>query len=144
MKRLFVKQLLLPVMTALLLTFGTVQASNWVSLGKTLDGAQETFIDVSSIRVAGGIRRAWVKVIFPPHTERDIGDNANKWVSDEVIRIAFNCGEETRSWEALAIHFDDGSNHSLPAELYPTSWTPVIPDTVESAAMHFICRWHKQ
>jgi hypothetical protein len=39
------------ILLALLLACGTARASDWVSLGKSDDGQQEYFVDVSSIRV---------------------------------------------------------------------------------------------
>ena len=45
------------VLLVLLLARDAAQAAEWVSLGKNDSATVETFVDVSSIRVAGGIRR---------------------------------------------------------------------------------------
>ena len=66
------------IMLALPLVCGAAQAAEWVSLGKFTDGSSE-LIDVSSIRVAGSVRNAWLKNFYPRHTERGTGDDANKW-----------------------------------------------------------------
>jgi hypothetical protein len=54
---------------ALLLACGTAQAAEWVSLGKDLEN-REIFVDVSSVRIADSLRRAWFKVVYEPHTKR--------------------------------------------------------------------------
>ena len=129
------------ILLALLLACGTAQAAEWVSLGKSDDGKQETFVDISSIRVTDSIRRAWDKRVQAPHTERGTGDDASKWVSYYVGREAFNCGEEVWRSEAISIYFDDGTHWSAPADFYPRTWEPVPPDTVGSVIMQFICAW---
>jgi hypothetical protein len=129
---------------ALLLACGTAQASNWVSIGKDAVG-HEAFVDVSSIRVVGAIRRAWFKAVYVRHTMRETGGpDANKWWSTSVHRRAFNCGEETTRSEALTVYYEDGTNGSDPAANYPTPWEPVPPDTVLSTELQFICAWKAQ
>src|ERR1022692_3370087 len=46
--------------------------------------------------------------------------------------------------EALTIYYDDGTLWAAPAEIYPTSWEPVPPDTLKSVAMQFICVWKQK
>jgi hypothetical protein len=132
------------VLLALLLACGAAQAANWVSLGKSEDGTVEPFVDVSSIRIAGSIRRAWIKHVFIPHTFRGTGDDVNKWQSESLARIAFNCADESKRTEALTVYYDDGTGWSAPATAYPSPWEPVVPDTVRSTAMQFICAWGKK
>jgi hypothetical protein len=123
------------------LACGTTQASEWVSVGKTEDAAPEVFVDVSSIRITGVIRRAWVKHVFQPHSERGVGEDQNKWESETLNREAFNCSEESIRIEALTIYYEGGGLSSAPAADSPTPWEPVAPDTVGSVKMHFICAW---
>jgi adenine-specific DNA-methyltransferase len=86
--------------------------TGWVSIGKDAAG-HETFVDVSSIRVVGAIRRAWFKSVYVSHTMRETdGPDANKWWSASVHRRAFNCGEETTRSEALTVYYEDGTNGS--------------------------------
>jgi hypothetical protein len=133
------------ILLALLLACGTAQAADWVPIGKADNGTQETFVDVSSIRVTGSIRRAWAKLVPAHHTMKlPDNDNRKKWVSYEVSREAFNCDEETSIFEALSAYFDDGTNGSVPADAFPTQWTPVPPDTIRSIEMHFVCAWKAQ
>ena len=128
------------IMLALLLACGTAQAAEWVMVGKST-GDQEASVDVSSIRIAGEIRRAWVQVTMAPNFRRGTGENSNKWWHSFLSRYAFNCGEETSRSEALTIYYTDGTNSSVPAERYPEPWGPVAPDTMQSAAMQFVCAW---
>jgi hypothetical protein len=124
------------------LACGTVQASEWVSIGKSNDGTQEVFVDVSSIRITGGIRRAWTKTVYAPRTTRSkSGEYANKWWSSDLSREAYNCLQETHSREALNVYFIDGDVAISPPETLPTPWQPVPPDTATYAEMQFICAW---
>jgi hypothetical protein len=131
------------IVFALLLTSGTVQASDWVSVGKATQksGEAEFFVDTSSIRATGANRRAWVKMVFGPNAQRGFGEDAKKWQSYSVIRFAFDCDAETSRTEATTIYFTDGTNHTDSAALYPTAWEPVVPDTFLSTFMQFICGW---
>jgi hypothetical protein len=130
------------ILFALLLACGTVQASEWVSIGKPDSGTYETFVDVSTIRIMGSVRRAWEKVVFTPHTMTGVGVDAKKWVSYAVFRAAFNCSEETATYEGLIFYYDDGTNYFPPADTAPPSLVP--PETVLSSEMQFICAWGKK
>lgn len=132
------------ILVTLLLACGTAQASNWVSLGKSDDGTIEPLVDVSSVRVAGSIRRAWIKHVFKTHTTRGDGVDATKWQSESVARVAFSCSEETFRLEGLLIYYDDGTTNSVPATSFPTPWQPIPPDTVRGSEMHFVCAWGKK
>jgi hypothetical protein len=132
------------LLLALLLTCGTAQAAQWVSIGKADDKTQETFVDVSTIRTVSGIRRAWTKVVFVSHTKRGDGDDANKWADYAVYRLAFNCAEVISRTEALTIYYNDGTNWSEPPERLPEPWAPVPPETVIEEAMQFIGAWGKK
>jgi hypothetical protein len=129
------------IVLALLLACGTAQASDRLSLGKDAVG-DENFVDVSSIRGVGAIRRAWFKAVYVPHTSRETGrPNPNKCWSESVHRRAFNCGEETTRSEGLTVYYEDGTNGSDPAANYPTRWEPVPPDTALSTELQFLCAW---
>ena len=122
-------------MLALVIVCSTAQASNWVSVGKDVAGTVETFIDVSSLRIAGNIRRAWFKAVYKTHSEK--GADGKYW-SYSVSKTAFNCTEEMYRIEAGNVYYEDGTNWTAPAGIYPT-WEPVPPDTTASAEMQFIC-----
>ena len=124
-------------MLALVIVCSTAQASNWFSLGKNDAGTLETFIDVSSIRIEGDVRRAWFKSVYKTHTKKSAGNG--KYWSYTVFKTAFNCTEEMFRFEAGNVYYEDGTNESMPAENYPKPWEPVPPDTTASAEMQFIC-----
>jgi clan AA aspartic protease (TIGR02281 family) len=67
--------------------------SQWVSFSTTVNDDRETFVDVSSIRVSDGIRRAWLRSAFAPHAKGAVWQR--KRTSYELMRDAINCGEET-------------------------------------------------
>ncbi len=123
-------------MLALVIVCSTAQASNWFSLGKNDAGTMETFIDVSSLRIAGNIRRAWFKDVYKTHTQK--GADGKYW-SDTVFKLAFNCTEEMVRFEAGNVYYEDGTNWTPPAENYPEPWAPVPPDTRGSVKMQIIC-----
>ena len=129
------------ILLALLLACGTAQASEWVSLGKNGQGA-EALVDVSSIRIAGNIRRVWTKVIFTTHTHKGVNEYANKWVNYELGHDAFDCGNETQRNEALNIYFEDKTNYTVPLAPAATNWDPVPPDSLLSAEMRLVCTWN--
>jgi hypothetical protein len=126
------------IILALLLACGTALASEWVPVAK--NSQLEVFVDVSSIRIAGEIRRAWLKMVMQPHSERGIGADANKWVAYKQSREAIHCLNETHYGEALTEYFSDGSNHTV-SQKPDIAWEPVPPDTVFEAVMHFVCAW---
>ena len=125
----------------LLLMYGSAHASEWVSIGESEDGHQEMLVDVSSIRVASGIRRAWIKFVNAPHTVRGTGSESSKWAAYSVTNYSFNCTEGTSRAEALTTYYEDGTNYSVPNSSFSGSWTPVPPDTLVNGQLDFICAW---
>ena len=126
-------------MLTLVIVCSTAQASNWVTIGESNDGLIETFIDVSSIRIEGDVRRAWFKSVYKTHTKKSTGNG--KYWSYYVDKDAINCTQEMWRAEADIIHYEDGAYESMPAENYPKPWAPVPPDTLGSVKMQFICTW---
>jgi hypothetical protein len=122
----------------LLMACGTAQAAEWASLGNTDNGTFVIFVDVSSIRVAGQVRRAWVKFVFTPHTVRGVGD---KWKTKAVYFDAYDCKEESSRVEATTTYFEDGTSRSVSPEELEKSWEPVTPDSVSRGEMDFVCSW---
>ena len=129
------------IMVALALASGAVQAVNWVQVGTGKDGTKVS-VDTSSITLAGSVRQAWLKMIFPAHTQKGFGDNAGKWVEFNLNHSAFNCSEGTSRSDALIDNFDDGTNQQVPAEeLSGDKWESVPPDTALASAMKVVCGW---
>ena len=131
------------ILLAMLLACGTARGDEWVSVGKTDDGKQ-VLVDVSSIRVDGDIRRAWIKGVARPNTTRGPGKYSDRWLSYFLTRESFNCTEELVRTESKKAYFDDGSSISDSPESYPTQWKPVEPESRGHAEMQFICAWEKK
>lgn len=127
-----------PLLALLLLGYGTAQAADWVSLGKTNDGKTEILIDLSSIRVAAQTRTGWVKQVHPSHAVSGSGLNASRWIASAVYFNSFNCGDETMSIGVANYYYEDGTN-SVDSSVVP--WGPVAPDTVGHTLLQFICSW---
>jgi hypothetical protein len=125
------------IILVLILTCGTAQSSEWVSVAKSETG-KELFVDVSSMQVTDKIGRAWVKLVPARHTESGDELHSTKWVQQYLKRDAFNCDEQTSSSEVATIYYDDGTNYSTPADDL-TKWRPIRPDSMESKAMEFVC-----
>ena len=117
--------------------------SNWVTLGMSTSGQEEIFVDTSSIRVAGDIRRTWIKMVYSPQAQKDPtdADAANDWWTYQMGRVAFNCDEETWSLEAVTTYHANGDVNVRPSAegLFPTPWAPVAPGTAERIEIHLIC-----
>jgi hypothetical protein len=113
---------------ALLLLCGTAQASVWVSIGKTSDGTAEGFVEVSSIKIAGDIRLAWFKYAYINHK------------AYTMERDEFDCGRDTTRGQTYTIYSEDGTQMEAPGPL-PSEWKPVVPDTMGSMLMQFVCAW---
>lgn len=118
----------------LVMACGNARAAKWVSLGKSVDQKQEIFVDSSSIRIDGNIRRAWFKTQYAKHSRRD---DSGKELSHTLARWAFRCQEKVTPDESLTLYYADGSNEGGPS---PTQdWNPVVPDTFLSISLTLIC-----
>jgi hypothetical protein len=96
----------LPMMLMVLLASSQTQAAEWMSIGKNTQGNMEALVDVSSIRIAGDIRRVWTKITYAAHTEKGTGADASKWVRYELGHDAFKYDEKTQRNEALVVYYD--------------------------------------
>jgi hypothetical protein len=124
-------------MLVLLLTCGTAQASDWVAVGKSIDGI-EILIDVSSIRITGDIRRGWFKYVPARHTLKGEGSDARRWITFTQILTEYNCNSESSRATGQLERYEDGTSFSGRP---PANWVPVAPDTVDEVGMRFICAW---
>jgi hypothetical protein len=115
------------------------RASEWVSVGKSQNSAEE-FADVANIRVDDNIRRARIKSVYAPHSEKDPDDPSKWWTRAENQR-AFNCKDGTSRRESMTVYFSDGTDFSVPAKALPTPWEPVPPDSMLNEDINFICAW---
>ena len=127
------------MMLALLLVCGTAHAADWVSVGKT-DSGYHSFVDVSSIRIDGSIRKFWTKGVPQSNTVRGPGANAHKSLSYFLAREAINCEDQTYRVESKVAYFDDGTTLDAPAE--PSNpWKPIPPESRAEDDMKLVCAW---
>ena len=123
------------ILLTLVLTCRAAQATEWVLVTKTTN--EKTFlVDASRIKSAGGVRRAWVKIVEVPH--RVMTENG-QYVSFSIARWAFNCSEETARPETGTEYYENGTAHL--SQDMRTTMTPVTPDSVISILLQFICSW---
>jgi hypothetical protein len=123
---------------ALLLASSAVRAAEWVSVDTQKNG-MESFVDISSIRVEGGIRRFWTKDVPLPKTMRGPVGNTDKWLSYLLAREAINCDDETYRVESKEAYWDDGTNLSAPEESLPTAWKPILPESRAEVETRLVC-----
>jgi hypothetical protein len=129
---------------AILMLFSSgvpASAADWMSLGKLDNGNRETFVDLSSIRIDGSIRRGAYKVVFASHVQAGGGEYASKWVSYFSYRFAFNCDDKIGRVEAMAGYFDDGTSYV--DHYFPKPWqvVPVAPKTNWTTLMEYVSAW---
>ena len=134
------------ILAAMLLFCGVCEASDWVSVWKSADGTVESFVDAANIKVEGGIRTAWLKRVPKPHTEKELDDNANKWVDYQLSSGSFDCVEMVIREESNAVYYDDGTvqryeNPFLESLGVPEPWMPLPDDPLAKALMQFICAY---
>jgi hypothetical protein len=125
------------IATLTLLALPSARAAEWVSLGVAEGDKFEHFIDLTSVRFAGPIRRAWIKLVYPPQSARGRGDHADTWISERMIRSAYNCEQETRRIESFVTSYENGTVDSKTPESPP--WEPVSPGSVDWTHMQFNC-----
>ena len=127
-------------LVALLLACGVARAADWVQVNKSSDGKYEYLVDKSSIRIEGGKKRAWLKTVASPHTDRgpSPGIYAKNWVSYSLVLYLFDCAKESTRMASFVIYFDDGTNLGAPAG---GSWESTAPDSAMRPVQEFICAW---
>ena len=97
-------------------------------------------VDTASITVAGSTRQAWLKMIFPEHTQKGFGDNVDKWVAFNLNHSSFNCRDGSSKSDVLIDNFADGTSQQVPAEeLSGDRWEQVPPNTALESAMKLVC-----
>lgn len=127
----------LGVLVLTTLAGATAMASEWVSLGKAGEG-QESTVDVSSIRLGDGVRRASFKEVLAPRAVRGGG---NSWVMFVRRRVAFNCEEQSMREESVTAYYNDGDTRTLAPQELRGAWLPARPDSFDAVEMQFVCAW---
>jgi hypothetical protein len=129
------------LLLTLLMACGSLQASEWVSLGKDSSGKRTSYVDASTIEISGDLRRASFKTVIAPRVEQGTGSHSSTWVISASQRLAFLCVEGQLRDEALLLHFEDGSDEESRASQYPSPWRAFAPDTREGRMADFLCSW---
>jgi hypothetical protein len=124
------------ILLTLLLACGTAQASEWQLVTADTRFTKKFFVDVSSIKVMGSVRHAWVKSVEVPH---QVQAEEGKYVDYTIVRWAFNCAEATSKPDAGTEYYEDGTN--LVRKDFHMTMKPVTPDSVNDTLMRFICAW---
>jgi clan AA aspartic protease (TIGR02281 family) len=117
-------------------------SSKWVLLGRSSIAGLTTgaeYVDVSSIKVVGNIRRAWFKRVSP--RSNSAGKNPHEVVDYTLTRYGFNCEDESYRMEALTTRYVDGWSDSVPIGSKPFPWQVAAPDSLAGAMMKFVCEW---
>ena len=108
---------------------------NWTLL--RTDSFGSTFIDMSSIKETGHIRRVNFKNIGGPLQRVGHFPSVRFGISEE----AFDCrGGRTRT-DAVMRYLDDGTAYRGPAVIDPVLWDPVKPNTISAGDLELVCSW---
>jgi len=121
----------------------SAHAEKWVSAGETLDGKDKYFVDVSSIRIAGDLRQAWVKTVFAPHSNWNVrvrdGRETKIWIDYQLAHEVYNCADHVFRQESLSLHLEEGISQKIPPEVLGAQWRPIEPATTAAVIFDFIC-----
>jgi hypothetical protein len=120
----------------LLLACGISQASDWVSVPLT-NPSKVAMIDNDSVSISGNVRRAWFKLIMPPHSKKGVGMYENRYVAYALTRTAFDCQQKNSMTDGLQWFYEDGTNNTTPQSA--PEWAPVAPDSMGDALLSYIC-----
>lgn len=112
-------------------------ASDWASLGKTLDGLTEIYIDKNSIKNIGNYKKAWLLKNYSSH--QNIGDGFI-FLSDKSL-LYFSCGEMRSKFVSL-INYEliNGQGKSKDASFIGV-FNDVVPDSVGEFELNFVCAY---
>ena len=120
------------ILTAALLLLTATPAlaeADWVHVGTGTDETQKDYIDRSSIRVTGQIRRYWVR--------RDLVNNPDGW-KQTVALIENNCASGQWRQIHLTVYYVDGKVSTSKAP--DQSWDYVVPGSVGRIEHDYVCR----
>ena len=120
------------ILTAALLLLTATPAlaeADWVEVGKSADGTKTDYIDRSSIRITGPIRRYWLR--------SDYVNDRDGWKQTKALHED-NCASGQRHLLQFTIYKVDGTNTSSTAP--DQSWNYVIPDTMDAVDHDYVCK----
>jgi hypothetical protein len=110
-------------------------AGNWTLLRNNNFGS--TFVDMSSIKETGHIRRVSFKNVRNPSIPIYSHPSARFSISVE----AFDCRDHRSRTDAVMRYLDDGTAYPGGGIVDPVLWDPVRPDTVSAKDLELVCSW---
>jgi hypothetical protein len=108
---------------------------NWTLLRSASYGS--TYIDMSSIKETGHIRRVNFKIISS--ALRQVGHYPS--VRYAISVEAFDCRDHRTRTDAIMHYLDDGTAHRRGGIVDPVLWEPVRPDTIPAKDLDLVCSW---
>jgi clan AA aspartic protease (TIGR02281 family) len=110
--------------------------SGWVRLSALNDPAGALYVNTTSFKAQGNIRRFSEKHIFAPHTEHWLG----KWVNYTLSEWEFDCVDEHAKLAGTSKVSEDGTQWVADAHmLASTAWHPVQGDAWKEDEMKLLC-----
>jgi hypothetical protein len=110
-------------------------AGNWTLLRTDRFGS--IFIDMSSIKETGHIRRVNFKNIGSPLQRVGHFPSVRFGISIE----AFDCRDRRTRTDAVMRYLDDGTAYRGAGVIDPVLWNPVWPGTVSAKDLELVCSW---
>jgi hypothetical protein len=126
-------------MGLLLLACDISKASDWISVPLT-NPNKVSMIDNDSVSISGNVRRAWFKLVMPPHSKKGVGIYDNRYVAYALMRTSFDCQQKNSMTDGLQWFYEDGTNNTTAQSA--SEWAPVAPDSMADALLNFICAWN--
>ena len=113
-------------------------AGNWTLLRTDRFGT--TFVDTSSIKETGHIRRVDFKNVRSPLQRVGHLPSVRYGISVE----AFDCRDHRTRTDVVMLYLDDGTAHRGLGVIDPVLWELVRPATVTAADLDLVCSWKIQ
>jgi hypothetical protein len=115
-----------------------VPAANWTLLRNNKFGS--TFVDMSSVKETGHIRRVKFKSVRDP----SIPIYSHPSMRFSISVEAFDCRDPRSRIDAIMHYLDDGTAHPGGGIIDPVLWDPVRPDTIPAKDLDLVCGWKIQ
>ena len=118
------------LIAALLLLTATpaLAEADWVKVSESDDGTITSYVDRSSIRITGPIRRYWKRA--------DYVNDPDGWEQTKTL-YENNCATGQTRLLQLTVYKVDGTIQTTPASVDP--WTYVAPGTVGATIHNYAC-----
>lgn len=103
-------------------------AANWVKVATRDDQSSTVYIDTSTIKSNGSIRRYWERTVYV--------DDPDGWKESRVL-AEINCATDQKRALQIATYRVDGNNSSFP--LSAVDWIYIVPGTIGEISQNFVC-----